>query len=110
MVSQSDLLPMITATMLLTLGERESGFAVIVPQAIGHRDGQAEPDNAIEQRDDLLGRDCAAQEAAAEIIGTQSLGRTFGPDLDAAVGHHFELQPVAGCFADYRGQAVRLAR
>src|SRR5665213_818947 len=110
MTSQSDLLPMMTATMLLALGQSESGLTVVVPQAIGHGDGQTEPDDTVEQGNDLLGRDLVAQESAAEIIGTQSLRRAFGPDLDAAVRQQFELQSVAGCLADHGSQAVGLAR
>src|SRR5450759_1475222 len=52
MTSQSDLLPMMTATILLSLGQGESGLAVVVAQTVGHSDRQAEADDATEKRND----------------------------------------------------------
>src|SRR5512140_657167 len=110
MTSQSDLLPIMTVTILLSLGQSESGLSVVIAQTIGHADRKAQPHDAIEQGNDLLRGDAGAQEAAAEIVGAQSLGRAFGPDLYAAVGHHFERESIAGGFADDSGEALGLAR
>ncbi len=85
--------------LLLTLREREAGFAVVVAQVHGHGDVQAESGHALQQRHDLLLcrllPGSRAQKAAAETVGAEGLRRAFGPHLDAAVGDHLQLQSVA---------------
>src|SRR6185369_3045040 len=96
MVSQSDLLPMITPTsMLLPLCESVAGFAVEVAQRLRQCDFEAESDHAIEQRDDLFCRRRRAHEAAAKRVGAECLWNSVGPYFDAAVRNHFERETVA---------------
>src|SRR5512143_3883015 len=85
---------------LLSLSESESGLAVVVAQTVRHAYGKAEANDSIEKGDDLFRSNRVAQETAAEIIGAESFGRAFGPNFDAAVGHHFESESVTGGFAD----------
>src|SRR5689334_16884749 len=80
---------------LLSLSESESGLAVVIAQTIRHADRKAEANDSIQQGDDLFRRNRVAQEAAAEIVGAEGFGRAFGPDFDAAIGHHFESESVA---------------
>src|SRR5256714_8802311 len=128
-VSQSDVLPMMTATsgdefcasgisVLLSVtvvlsSDREAGLAVEGAQVLGLDEIETGVRYALQERGDLRVLDCATitlrGEAAAPVVGAEGFGQAFGPDLDAAVVDDRQLE-IAGERFERSGQLIGCAR
>ena len=119
MVSQSDLLPMMTTDQRLRRpSDRYCPCASVNPGLPSklRRFRSWRYRGRGRSRDPASATICFVRdgdppsEAAAETIGAEGFRRAVGPHLDAAVGDHLQLQTVAGSLADGRGEVVGLSR
>src|ERR1035441_7882028 len=115
MVSQSDLLPMMTATsaplsatVLLPLCQGVPGLPVECVESLGGGDGDAGGSHAPQQSHELPHIGMARRyEAAAIAIGAESPRVAVRPDFHAAIVDHLQRHPFARQFAEIGRAAWR---
>src|ERR1035441_2382365 len=101
MMSQSDLLPMITPTSgwalnLLPLRQGEPGLPVETAQRLGDSDVDSRAVDPLHHAEQLAHIGLPFRhEAAAEAVGAERLRPPRRPDLDAAVVDHLQAHPIA---------------
>src|ERR1022692_738633 len=116
MISQSDLLPMITPTSgwalnLLPLGQGVPRLAVEIAQRLGDRDFDSRAVDPLHHLQQLAHIGLPLRhEPAAEAVGAEGLRPSPRPHLHAAVVNHLQAHPVARQFAHRVGQRVGVAR
>src|ERR1700722_13811128 len=99
--SQSDLLPIITATSglksvtLLPLGQRKADLAVESAQALRGRNLNSRAADTAHQRQNLVHADLPLRhKSAAEAVDAEGLGASRRPDFDAAIIDHLQRQTI----------------